>query len=87
MANHKSSEKRAKQDKKKRMNNKSKTAAVRTAVKELRVAITGADSKKAKTLLPKVQGLLAKLAKSSATNKNTAARKTSRLAAQVAKLK
>ncbi len=71
MANHKSSVKRAKQEKTRRMTNKTKTAKSRTIAK--------GDKAGATTLLQKVQSLLAKLAKSPAMKKQTASRKTSRL--------
>lgn len=84
MANHKSSVKRAKQEKTRRMTNKIKTAKSRTAVKALREAVAKGDVSTAKTLLIKAQSLLAKLAKSPALKKQTAARKTSRLTKLVA---
>ena len=84
MANHKSSVKRAKQEKVRRMTNKTKTAASRTAVKALRDAVAKGDKKTATALLTKVQSLLAKLAKSPAMKKQTAARKTSRMTKLVA---
>ena len=79
MANHKSSTKRAKQDKVKRMSNKTKTSRARTAVKSVRDAVGAGDLKKATELLKSAQSLLAKLAKSSALKKQTASRKVSRL--------
>lgn len=87
MANHKSSEKRAKQEKTRRMTNKIKTAAARTTVKALREAVAKGDKATAKTLLTKAQSQLAKLAKSPAMMKQTAARKTSRLTKLVASVK
>jgi small subunit ribosomal protein S20 len=87
VANHKSSEKRAKQEKTRRMTNKMKTAKARTTVKSLREAIAKGDKSTAATLLSKAQSLLAKLAKSPAMKKQTAARKTSRLTKQVQGLK
>ena len=84
MANHKSSVKRAKQEKVRRMTNKTKTAKSRTAVKALREAVSKGDVSTAKALLIKAQSLLAKLAKSPAMRKQTAARKTSRLTKLVA---
>ena len=84
MANHKSSVKRAKQEKTRRMTNKIKTAKARTAVKALREAVAKGDATVAKTLLIKAQSLLGKLAKSPAMKKQTAARKTSRLTKLVA---
>ncbi len=80
MANHKSSEKRAKQDTNRRMINKVKTAKTRTAVKAVREAVAKGELKEAQELLVKAQSLLAKLAKSPAMKKETASRKTSRLA-------
>ena len=87
MANHKSSVKRAKQEKTRRMTNKTKTAKSRTAVKALKEAITKGDKAQAIVLLQKAQSLLAKLAKSPAMKKETASRKTSRLTKQVAAIK
>lgn len=87
MANHKSSTKRAKQDKVRRMTNKIKTAKTRTSVKALREAITKGDKETALKLLTETQSLLAKLAKSPAMPKRTAARKTARLAKAVASIK
>lgn len=84
MANHKSSEKRARQEKTRRMTNKTKTARTRTTVKALRDAVAKGDGKAAKELLVKAQSLLAKLAKSPAMKKQTASRKTSRLTKLVA---
>ena len=84
MANHKSSVKRAKQEKTRRMTNKIKTAKARTAVKVLREAVVKGDKTVAQKLLSKTQSLLAKLAKSPAMKKQTASRKTSRLTKLVA---
>ena len=84
MANHKSSVKRAKQEKTRRMTNKIKTATARTAVKALREAVVKGDKTVAQKLLSKTQSLLAKLAKSPAMKKQTASRKTSRLTKLVA---
>jgi ribosomal protein S20 len=68
------------------MANKMKTAATRTTVKALREAAAKGDATTAKSLLVKAQSLLAKLAKSPAMKKQTAARKTSRLTKLVAGL-
>ena len=87
MANHKSSVKRAKQEKVKRMVNKTKTAKSRTAVKALKEAVAKGDKAQAVALLSKAQSLLAKLAKSPAMKKETASRKTSRLTKLVASVK
>lgn len=86
MANHKSATKRIKQSETKRVANKTKTSRVRTEVKKLRTFITESNKEGALKQFPLVQKLLAKLAKSSALKKATAARKTARLASQVSKL-
>lgn len=86
MANHKSAKKRAKQTVKKTLVNRTKTSKTKTAVKELKAAITSNKKDEAKKLLVKVQSLLGKLSKSPAMSKKTAARKTSRLASQVSKM-
>lgn len=86
MANHKSAKKRIKTSEARRQNNKWKTSRVRTEIKKLKTFITSGDKDGALKQYPVVQGLIAKLAKSSALKKETASRKTSRLAAQVSKL-
>jgi len=87
VANHKSSVKRAKQESKRRMTNKMKTAKARTTVKALKDAVAKGDKATATSLLSKAQSLLAKLAKSPAMKKETASRKTSRLTKAVASIK
>lgn len=86
MANHKSAEKRARQNVKKRAHYRSRKSTVRTAIKKLYAAVEGQNKDESTTLLKKTQSLLAKLAKSSAMNKKTAARLTSRLTNQVNKV-
>jgi small subunit ribosomal protein S20 len=86
VAHHKSAKKRAIQSVKKRLANKIKTSAVKTQIKKLRVLIETSDKAEAQKLFPTVQGMINKLAKSSALKKQAASRKTSRLAAQIAKL-
>ncbi len=86
MANHKSSEKRARQDKVKRMTNKVKKASARTAVKAVRDAIVKGDKTVALATLKTAQSKLMKVAKSPAMSKKTVARKISRLTKQVAAL-
>ncbi len=86
MANHKSSEKRAKQDIKKNAVNKMNESKAKSAVKKVRDAITAGDKKSAATLLTAAQAELRKLAKSGVIKLNAAARKTSRLASQVNKI-
>ena len=86
MANHKSSEKRAKQDIKKNAVNKMNESKAKTAIKKVRDAITAGDKKTAATLLTAAQAELRKLAKTGVVKLNTAARKTSRLASQINKI-
>lgn len=83
MANHKSSEKRAKQTIKKREINKVKKSATRTEIKKLRDLVAKKDSTAAGAQLLVVQSKLSKLGKSSAVHKNYTARMTSRLSSLV----
>ncbi len=87
MANHKSSEKRARQDIKKNLVNKVNESKTKTAVKKVRDAITAGDKKAAAEVLKTAQAELRKLAKTGVIKANTAARKTSRLASQINNLK
>ena len=87
MANHKSSEKRAKQDIKKNLNNKVNESKTKTAVKKVRDAILAGDKNLATDSLKSAQAALNKLAKNGVIKSNAAARRTSRLASQVNGLK
>ena len=87
MANHKSSEKRAKQDIKKNLKNKVNESKTKTAVKKVRDALVTGDKKVALEALKTAQAELRKLAKTGVIKLNTAARKTSRLASQINTLK
>ena len=87
MANHKSSEKRAKQDIKKNLNNKVNESKTKTAVKKVRDAITASDKNVATDTFKTAQAELRKLAKAGVIKANTAARKTSRLAKALNALK
>lgn len=86
MANHKSAKKRIKVNETKRTSNRWKVSRVRTELKKLRTFMTESNKEEALKQFPVVQALLAKLAKGSALRKDTAARKTSRLASQISKL-
>lgn len=87
MANHKSSEKRARQDIKKTLVNKINESKSKTAVKKVKDAITAGDKSVAVVALQNAQSELRKLAKNGVIKANTAARRTSRLAAQLNTLK
>ena len=80
MANHKSSLKRIRQDKKKALHNKYYDMTMRNAVRKLR-ALT--DKEEAVKLYPTVQKMLDKLAKTNIIHKNKAANLKSSLALHV----
>jgi small subunit ribosomal protein S20 len=86
MANHPSAEKRHRQSVKRAARNQAVRSHVRTEVKRLRATVAGGDGAKAKTGLPQVESTLAKAVSKGVLHKNNAARRTSRLAKQVAKL-
>ena len=83
MANHKSAEKRNRQNIKKNERNRTAKAAIRTAIKKARVASESKDPT-AKELARKAESLLAKAAAKGILNKKTARRTTSRVSAKVA---
>jgi small subunit ribosomal protein S20 len=87
VANHKSSEKRARQDIKKNLANKMNESKSKSAVKKVRDALTAGDKKVAAEALVAAQAELRKLAKTGVIKANTAARRTSRLATQLNGLK
>jgi small subunit ribosomal protein S20 len=80
LANHKSAVKRARQNTTRKNNNKWKKTRVRSTVKALRGAVAENNKEEANGLFKKAQSLIAKLGKTSAMKKKTAARLTSRLA-------
>ncbi|MDR2813465.1 MAG: 30S ribosomal protein S20 [Prevotellaceae bacterium] len=83
MANIKSAIKRIRQDQKRRLHNRYYARTTRSAVKALR---NTTDKAAATALLPKVSGMLDKLAKISVLHKNKAANLKSSLALHVNKL-
>lgn len=84
MANHKSAIKRIRSNNAKRTENRYYAKTTRTAVKQLRSATS---KKEAETLLPKVAGMIDKLAKKNVIHKNKAGNLKSKLAKKVASLK
>lgn len=84
MANIKSAIKRARQDEVKRERNLSRRSSLKTAVKKVLVALEAGDTEKAQTLLREAEAKLARAAGKGTIHKNTAQRKTSRLAKKVA---
>ena len=86
MPHHKSAQKRVRQTVRRTMRNKRQTSATRTAIKKVRLAIASKDKEKALQLLPLAQSRLGRLAKIGAIKGQSAARRTSRLAGQIAKI-
>jgi small subunit ribosomal protein S20 len=80
MANHKSSEKRIRQDEARKDNNKYYAKSTRNALKEMRSAT---DKTAAAEMLPKVSAMLDKLAKKKIIHPNKAANLKSEIAKQV----
>ena len=83
MANHKSSEKRIRQDKKRTLHNRYYAKTMRNAVRKLRATT---DKEEAIKMYPVVQKMLDKLAKNNIIHKNKAANLKSSLALHVNKL-
>lgn len=83
MANHKSSVKRIRQEKKRTLHNRYYAKTMRNAVRKLR-AITGKEE--ALKLYPSVQKMLDKLAKTNIIHKNKASNLKSKLACHISKL-
>ena len=83
MANHKTSVKRIRQDKKKALHNKYYAKTMRNAVRKLR-AVT--DKEEAVKMLPGIQKILDKLAKTNIIHKNKAANIKSSLSLHINKL-
>jgi len=80
MANHKSTEKRIRQDEGRKENNKYYSRTTRNALKGLRATT---DKNAAVELLPKVSSMLDKLAKKNIIHPNKAANLKSKLTKQV----
>ena len=85
MANHKSAEKRARQNETRRVRNHSYISTVRTAIKKFRVAAAEGSADEAKTEFVAAQSMLSRAAGKGLIHKNQASRKIARLAAVLAK--
>ena len=79
MANHKSAEKRARQNEKRRIRNKSVKTGIKHVIQNVRLAAEGASKDKAATDLKSAQSMIDKATKKGIVHKRTAARKISRL--------
>ena len=83
MANHKSSEKRIRQEQKRRLHNRYYAKTMRNAVRKLRAT---KEKEEALQLYPSVQKALDKLAKNNIIHKNKASNLKSKLALYINKL-
>lgn len=86
MANHKSAEKRARQNLKRQKINHRLIAEVRTIEKKLQKALTDKDKKTADSLFHRLTSKMGKAAQKKCFHSNKASRKISRLATAVHKL-
>jgi small subunit ribosomal protein S20 len=86
MANHKSAEKRARQNAKRNEINRSNRSRVRTQIKKLRTAISATDKAQSAELIAPTVSIIDKAVNKGIIHKNTAARYKSRLTKHVAEL-
>ncbi|MCA1637227.1 MAG: 30S ribosomal protein S20 [Acidobacteria bacterium] len=86
MPNHKSAEKRDRQNEKRRLINRSNQGSLRTQIKKLRTALEGSDKQQSQDLLAPTVSLIDKAVNKGILHKNTAARYKSRLTARVINL-
>ena len=86
MANHKSAEKRVRQNAKRNEINRSNRSKLRTQVKKLRSAISSADKAGSGELLNPTISVIDKAVNKGLIHKNTAARYKSRLSKHVAEI-
>ena len=83
MPNHKSAEKRVRQNEKRRDINRSNRSALRTSIKKLRAALSGSDKTGLAELLPETVSKIDKAVQKGVLHRNAAARYKSRLTARV----
>ena len=83
MANHVSAKKRIRTNARRNEVNTARTSRIRTFLKKVEAAITGGDVKAAQEALKAVQPELARGVNKNIIQKNTAARKMSRLSARI----
>lgn len=86
MANHKSAEKRARQNVKRNEINRSNRSKLRTQIKKLRTALSLSDSAASGEILNPTVSLIDKAVNKGLIHKNTAARYKSRLTRHVANI-
>ena len=83
MANIASARKRARQAEKRRRHNAALRSELRSAIRNVRKAITAGDKKAARTVLQRATGVIDSTADKNIIHKNTAARYKSRLSARI----
>lgn len=83
MPNHKSAEKRVRQNEKRRAVNRNNQSRLRTQIKRLRAVLGGSDKQQSQELLNPTISLIDKAVNKGILHKNTAARYKSRLTARV----
>ena len=83
MPNHKSAEKRVRQNDRRRVVNRSNRTKLRTSIKNLRSALKGTEAAKVDALLPKTVSEIDKAVQKGVLHRNAAARHKSRLTARV----
>jgi small subunit ribosomal protein S20 len=86
LANHPQAEKRARQNVKRRNQNRLHKASMRTAIKKVRKAISQGDRSEASRLLQQAVSRIHRTASRGAIHRNKAARTVSRLSRAVAKM-
>ena len=86
MANHKSAEKRIRQNIKRNAINRANRSKLRTQIKKLRTALEAADGSQSSELLTPTVSLIDKAVNKGIIHKNTAARYKSRLTRHVSEL-
>ena len=83
MPNHKSSEKRVRQNEKRRVVNRTNKGRLRTSIKKLRSALTEGDANAVQELLPATISTIDKAVQKGVLHRNAAARYKSRLTTRV----
>ncbi len=86
MANHKSAEKRVRQNAKRKDINRNNRSKLRTSIKKLRTAVAGHDKAGSAELLNPTISLIDKAVNKGIIHRNTAARHKSRLTKHVSEL-
>ena len=83
MANIASARKRARQAEKRRQHNAALRSELRSAIRNVRKAITAGDKQAARTVLQRATGVIDSIADKRIIHKNAASRHKSRLAARI----